>query len=81
MPNQSEKKTPCAEELIALFHLDAPVPIKRLFHLYAGRSTFAAWAKQGLRVHRVLGLGPCVIPGELRAFLLEKFNSYAPRIQ
>lgn len=81
MPKQPEDQTLSAEELIALTIVNAPVPIRRLFRLYAQRSTFASWKKQGLDIRNLDGLGPCVIPSEFTAFLMKKWGDAGPRIQ
>lgn len=70
-----------AEELIAAFALNAPIPIRHLYAIYAGRSTFAAWKAQGLDIRKLDGLGPSVVPSEFRDFLMRKWGGYAPRIQ
>ena len=81
MPTQPEDKDPSPEDLATLFVMNIPMPIRRLFRLYAGRSTFASWKKQGLEIRKIDGLGPCVVPSEFIAFMTAKWDDAAPRIQ
>lgn len=74
----SETDTLTSEMLAAAFVLDAPVPIRHLFGLYGGRSTFAVWKGQGLDVRKLDGLGPSVIPSEFKKFLIAKWGTFAP---
>jgi hypothetical protein len=67
-----------AEQLLAVFVLDAPVPIRLLYGLYGHRSTFHRWKKEGLDVKHVSGLGPTVIPSKFKVFLLRIRGDYAP---
>jgi hypothetical protein len=80
VPKQPEDKNLSVEDLITLIIMNAPVPIRRLFRLYAKRSTFASWKKQGLEIRNLDGLGPCVIPSEFTAFLMKKWGDAGPRI-
>lgn len=74
-------KTITAEQLCAAFILDAPVPVRHLYGLYGQRSTFAAWKVQGLDIRKLDGLGPSVIPSELKTFLIRKWGTFAPRTE
>lgn len=67
-----------AEQLIAMFILDAPVPIRLLYGIYGARSTFHLWRKAGLDVKHVEGMGPTVIPSRFKQFLLKLRGDWAP---
>ena len=67
-----------AEQLCAVFALDAPVALQRLYGVWGSRSSFSRWKKQGLAVFHVEGIGPAVVPSELRIFLLKKRGSITP---
>ena len=71
----AQTKALAAERLIAADVLDAPVPIRHYFGVYGGRSTFARWKAQGLRVVKIPSMGPAVQPSELKAFLLSKHKA------
>jgi hypothetical protein len=68
-----------AEQLIAAFILDAPVPVRYLVPFYGSRATFHVWKGKGLDVKHVIGMGPTVIPSEFKIFLLKMRDTYAPR--
>lgn len=80
MPTDStDSKAITAEQLLAAFMLDAPVPIRVLYGLYGGRSTFHVWKKLGLSVKPIVGMGPTIIPSEFKIFLLKQRGDYAPK--
>lgn len=70
-----------AEMLIFAAIMNTPIPIRHLYGLYGGRSTFASWKKQGLDIRKLDGLGPSVVPSQFIEFMQRKWGSYAPRIQ
>jgi hypothetical protein len=70
-----------AEQLIAAFTLDAPVPIRRLFGFYGSRTTFHNWKHLGLDIKHIEGMGQTVIPSRFRAFLLRLRGDATPTNQ
>lgn len=75
---ENEPKTLIAEQLLAAFVLDAPVPIRLLYGLYGSRTTFHEWKNAGLDVKHVEGMGPTIIPSKFKVFLLKLRGDYAP---
>jgi hypothetical protein len=75
-PQTAEVAT--AEQLIAAFTLDAPVPIRRLIGFYGSRTTFHNWKALGLDVKPIEGMGLTVIPSQFRGFLLRLRGDAAP---
>ena len=76
-PGASGRAT--AEQLLAVFVLDAPVPIRLLYGVYGARTTFHKWKHAGLNVKTIPGMGPTVIPSEFKIFLLKLRGDYAPK--
>lgn len=76
MPKPSEALT--AEQLIAAFMLDAPVPVRLLYGIYGKRSTFHVWRRKGLDVKTIVGMGPTVIPSSFKVFLLKQRGDWKP---
>lgn len=74
----TDREIMTAEQLIAAFTLDAPVPVRRLYGIYGSRTTFQYWQGLGLDVKRVPGMGPTVVPSAFRAFLMEQRGDSAP---
>lgn len=66
---KNQVSPPIAELIIAAFTLDAPIPIRVLYGLYGGRTSFHNWKKMGLDVKNVPGMGPTVMPLEFKAFI------------
>lgn len=73
------KEQPTPEGLVAACVMDLLVPIRRMFGVYP-RTAFYRWQQQGLRLHKVPGMGVCVKPSELQAFMarLEKEGDREP---
>lgn len=69
---------PPAEQLIAAFILDAPIPIRRLYGIYGNRTTFHRWKQAGLAVKPIEGMGPTVIPSQFKLFLLKQRGDWKP---
>ena len=70
-----------AEQLIAAFTLNAPVPERLLYGIYGRRSTFHRWEKEfGLRVRTVPGIGRSIIPSELKSFLMVLRGDASPDV-
>lgn len=67
-----------AEQLIAAFALNAPVPIRRLYGMYGSRTTFHKWKGMGLDVKPIPGMGPTVVPIAFRDFLMRLRGEYGP---
>lgn len=77
----AEKATITAEQVIAAFTLDAPVPVKVLYGLYGSRTTFHHWRSLGLDVKNVEGMGPTIIPSRFKLFLLQLRGDASPTTQ
>ena len=75
---RTEAKPYTADQLMAAFVIDAPIPIHALFATYGCRTTFKSWQKAGLEVKTTPGMGPTVIPSEFKAFLIKIRGEYAP---
>lgn len=77
----AERAAITAEQLIAAFTLDAPVPVRVLYGLYGSRSTFHHWRGLGLDVKHVEGMGPTVRPSTFKNFLLRLRGDASPEVQ
>jgi hypothetical protein len=77
----AERAAITAEQLIAAFTLDAPVPVRLLYGLYGSRTTFHHWRTLGLDVKNIEGMGPTVRPSTFKAFLLRLRGDAAPVVQ
>lgn len=64
-----EERSPSDIVLAELFRSDAPIPVRHFVGVYGGLTTWHKWRSQGLQVLHVRGLGVCVRPSVLTAFL------------
>lgn len=78
---RGDREAITAEQLIAVFTLDAPVPVRLLYGLYGSRSTFHYWKQIGLDVKPVAGMGPTVVPSRFKSFLLKQRGDIRPDVQ
>lgn len=78
--NAPERAAVTAEQLIAMFTLDAPIPVRLLYGLYGSRTTFHKWKGMGLEIRTVDGIGPTVRPSSFKTFLLRLRGDATPAV-